>query len=94
MSFDTDPPEDQFLLLRLEPSPTDGVPSSQPQPKLKARVKSLAPEPEIKSKSFADVPKTERIMERIRGCFARGQHPTTPEVEARTALTMAVRLMR
>jgi hypothetical protein len=94
MSSTSDLLENRFLLLSLEPSPSEEASSSHPQPKLKARVKSLAPEPEIKSKSFADVPKTERIMERIRGCFARGQHPTTPEAEARTALTMAAKLMR
>jgi hypothetical protein len=79
MSSDSEPPENRFLFLGLEASPDEPASSpNQLQPKQKARVKSLAHEHEIKLKSFADTPKTERILERIRKCFARGQHPTTP----------------
>lgn len=52
------------------------------------RVKTLAPEPEIKLNSFTNNSKTERILARIRKCYARGQHPGMPDGGARSALTV------
>lgn len=67
-------------------------PSSEAKtPRRIARVKVLAEDDGAEGSSAAS--KDERILERIRKCFDRGRHPTTPEAEAKSSLMMAAKLM-
>ncbi|KAF4612459.1 hypothetical protein G7Y89_g15618 [Cudoniella acicularis] len=63
------------------------------QPTQRARVKYLAQEPTTAPKNLHNPEKGGRILEHIRKCFARGQHPNTPESEAKASLSMAAKLM-
>ncbi|KAH6684140.1 hypothetical protein B0J14DRAFT_572202 [Halenospora varia] len=63
------------------------------QPTQQARVKTLAQESSATQSNFSDSERGDRIIERIRKCFARGQHPNTPEAEAKASLKMAAKLM-
>lgn len=70
----------------------EAIGSAFPWPKQIAKRTSLA---NTTSLSSAGKPLTEEeiIREKIRNCLARANHPNTPEVEARTSLFIARRLM-
>lgn len=59
---------------------------------MKARVKKLALDLDM-PKGSPSKSKEDRILERIKKCLDRSRHPTTPEAEARTSLSMAAKLM-
>lgn len=68
------------------------APPKLPQPLYKAVVKDLAESGTIRvSSSTADIDNT--ILERIKKCLDRANHPGTPEAEAKVALHRASRLM-
>ena len=63
-----------------------------PAPLYKASIKSLADTGTIKvTSSTADL--DNGIIQRIKKCLDRANHPTTPEAEAKAALHLASRLM-
>jgi hypothetical protein len=61
-----------------------------PPPRQKATVKELAEE---KAACHAKTDVEAHILDRIRKCLDRANHPTTPEIEAKAALHMSSRLM-
>lgn len=60
----------------------------------KAEVFSLAADPNMAEQNSASKPAVEeRILERIRKCLTKANHPGTPETEAKTAFRMGLLLM-
>lgn len=76
--------------INLEPE-TNRRKKAQTQrvPQRKATVKQLASNVSPKAATNAD----ERIIERIKKCLERANHPNTPEQEAKAALFLSSRLM-
>jgi hypothetical protein len=72
--------------VRLSPKSKLGPPPLQT-----ARVQQLADEGRANDDRNFDV--EPRILERIKKCLSRANHPNTPELEAKAALHMSKRLM-
>jgi hypothetical protein len=62
-------------------------------PQQKARVQHLARDPNSLSSRSSTASGSPALLERIKKCIARGNHPNTPEEEAKTSLRMAAKLM-
>src|SRR5437667_1060784 len=62
-------------------------------PQQRARVQHLARDPNSLSDRSSTASGSPAILERIKKCIARGNHPNTPEEEAKTSLRIAAKLM-
>ena len=76
--------------MQTDCSPTR--PPKLPPPLYGASVKGLAETGTVRADSFtADIGNA--IIQRIKKCLERANHPSTPEAEAKVALHFASRLM-
>lgn len=66
------------------------IATQPPPPRQRAKVNSLA---ELPTEAAANTCVDAHILERIRKCLDRANHPNTPEMEATAALRMSSRLM-
>lgn len=69
------------------------IPKSKlgPPPSLTAKVRELAVQDSATNDKNSNV--EQRILDRIKKCLQRANHPNTPEAEAKAAWRMASRLM-
>ena len=97
LSSDSEGEEMAYPTLRVEeyvPRPRQPrkprITKQPPPPRQTAKVKDLV---ELKIAAAANSNVDAHILERIRKCLDRANHPNTPEMEATAALRMSSRLM-